>query len=88
MKHFQGALVLGCAAAVSRIGNGAVVLNTLRIRENLDGHPAAGRILLNIVRHARTLPETGKAPVQNAEALLEELRRRWRTPVVPENSSS
>lgn len=80
MKHFQGALVLGCAAAVSRIGNGAVVLNTLRIRENLDGRPAAGRILLNIVRRARTLPETSKAPVQNAEALLEELRRRWRTP--------
>jgi hypothetical protein len=30
-----------------------MVLNTLRVLENLDRHPAADRLLLNLVRYAR-----------------------------------
>ena len=38
--------------AVYRLGEGRVILNTLRIRENLGSHPAAERLLLNILRYA------------------------------------
>jgi hypothetical protein len=37
--------------AVHEFGEGRIVLNTLLIRENLGSHPAADRLLLNLLRH-------------------------------------
>ena len=42
----------GLMIAVYRLGEGRVILNTLRIRENLGSHPAAERLLLNVLRYA------------------------------------
>ncbi len=42
----------GLMVAVYRLGDGRIVLNTLRIRENLDGNPAAERLLRNMLRYA------------------------------------
>jgi hypothetical protein len=42
----------GLMLAVYKLDAGRVVLNTLLIRENLGAHPAADRLLLNLLRHA------------------------------------
>jgi hypothetical protein len=38
--------------AVYELGSGRFILNTLRIREQLGTHPAADRLLLNLLRYA------------------------------------
>ncbi len=42
----------GLMVAVYRLGEGRLILNTLRIRQNLDGNPAAERLLRNMLRYA------------------------------------
>jgi hypothetical protein len=42
----------GLMVSVNRFGEGRFILNTLRIRENLDGNPAAERLLRNLLRYA------------------------------------
>ena len=42
----------GLMVAVYNLGEGRFVLNTLRIRENLGNHPAAERLLRNMLRYA------------------------------------
>jgi hypothetical protein len=41
----------GLMLAVHKFGAGRIILNTLRIRENLGAHPAADRLLLNLLRY-------------------------------------
>ena len=50
----------GLMVAVYELGAGRFVLNTLRIRENLGRHPAAERLLRNMLRYAA---ETATQPV-------------------------
>jgi hypothetical protein len=38
-----------------RFGAGHLVLNTLNVLEQLDRHPAADRLLLNLIAYARSL---------------------------------
>ena len=49
----------GLIVAVYPLGAGRFVLNTLRIRENLGRHPAAERLLRNLLRYAG--PRRGQA---------------------------
>jgi hypothetical protein len=42
----------GLMVAVYPLGEGRFVLNTLRVRENLDSHPVAERLLRNMLRYA------------------------------------
>jgi hypothetical protein len=42
----------GLTVLVDKLGSGRVVLNTLRIRENLGSDPTSDRILLNMLRYA------------------------------------
>lgn len=42
----------GLMLSVYRLGAGRFILNTMRIRENLDRHPAAERLLRNLLRCA------------------------------------
>jgi hypothetical protein len=42
----------GLMLAVHTLGEGRFVLNTLKIRENLETHPAAERLLRNMLRYA------------------------------------
>lgn len=42
----------GLLTSVNRLGTGQFILNTLNIRENLGRHPAADRLLLNMLRYA------------------------------------
>ena len=42
----------GLTAAVYRLGKGRIILNTLRIRENLGSHPVAERLLRNMLIYA------------------------------------
>ena len=46
--------------AVYSFGSGRFILNTLLIRENLGQHPAAERLLRNLLRYAAS--ETSKLP--------------------------
>jgi len=48
-----GGYASGVLVGSYEFGVGRMVLNTLRVLENLDGHPAADRLLLNLVRYAR-----------------------------------
>jgi len=52
-------------------GAGRFCLNTLAILENVGNHPAADRLLLNMIRHASDLT-TGKAtpPPKDFEDLM------------------
>ena len=45
--------------AVYPYGAGRFILNTLAIRETLGTHPAAGRLLLNMIRYADRSPLGG-----------------------------
>jgi hypothetical protein len=42
----------GLMVAVHEFGEGRIILNTLLIHENLGKHPAADRLLLNLLRYA------------------------------------
>ena len=42
----------GLMVSVYDLGAGRMILNTLRIRENLSGNPAAERLLRNMLRYA------------------------------------
>jgi hypothetical protein len=42
----------GLMVAVYNLGAGRFVLNTLHIRDNLQQHPVAGRLLVNLLRYA------------------------------------
>ncbi len=44
----------GLMVSVHELGRGRLILNTLRIRENLGTHPAAERLLRNMLRYAGT----------------------------------
>lgn len=48
----------GLTISVDQVGSGKLVLNTLRIRDNLDRNPAADRLLLNMLLYAA--PVTSK----------------------------
>jgi hypothetical protein len=52
----------GLLVAVYGLGAGRFVLNTLRVREELGRHPAAERLLRNLLRYAAR--DAGKAPAQ------------------------
>mgnify|MGYP001013614977 CR=1 FL=1 len=45
-----GGYASGLLLATYRLGQGRLVLNTLRILENLGAHPAADRLLLNMLQ--------------------------------------
>ena len=61
----------GLMIAVYRLGEGRVILNTLRIRENLGSHPAAERLLLNMLRYAaRDLKQPSANPRSAAAVRL------------------
>ncbi len=47
-QDYQSGLIL----SVYKLGNGQIILNTLLIRENLGKHPAAERLLRNMLRYA------------------------------------
>ncbi len=38
-----------------RLGAGSFVLNSVNVVGQIDKHPAADRLLLNLIRHARVL---------------------------------
>ncbi|MDO8301973.1 MAG: hypothetical protein Q7T18_01910, partial [Sedimentisphaerales bacterium] len=50
--HAQPSYSSGLQVAVYKLGQGNFILNTLQIRENLGKHPAAERLLRNMVRYA------------------------------------
>ena len=43
----------GLLVAAYRHGAGKIILSTLHLVENLDAHPAADRLLLNLIRYAQ-----------------------------------
>jgi len=57
----------GLVLAVHRLGAGRFILNTLRLRETLGQHPAADRLLVNLLRYA----------AQNSGQPLSELPPDW-----------
>lgn len=53
----------GLMMSVYTLGEGRFVLNTLNIRHQLTTHPAAGRLLLNLLRYASRDAEKPLAPL-------------------------
>ena len=62
----------GLLIAVHQLGAGRFVLNTLAIREQLGHHPAAERILRNMLRYAAQ--NTNKPPAELPADFAEQLR--------------
>jgi hypothetical protein len=54
-----------------RFGEGKFLINTLGILENVGYHPAADRLMLNLIRHAAGTTQTplGPLPEDFAERL-------------------
>ncbi|NQT20302.1 MAG: hypothetical protein HQ592_11400 [Planctomycetes bacterium] len=50
----EGGYLAGTMIAAHRLGAGVFILNTLNIVEQVDKHPAADRLLLNLIRYAHT----------------------------------
>jgi len=62
----------GLVAASYPFGAGRFLLNSLRVLENVDRHPAADRLLLNMVAYGATLTKAAAAPLPgNFDALLD-----------------
>ena len=53
----------GVLLGTCRFGAGTFTVSTLRILQHLDTHPAADRLLLNLIRHASTLAKATPAPL-------------------------
>jgi hypothetical protein len=51
-------VVTGLALGTYRLGQGRLMLNTFRLLDELDGDPAADRLLLNLVEYA-SAPQKG-----------------------------
>jgi hypothetical protein len=51
----QGGYASGVLVGSYRLGEGSFLLNTLRVPENLDLHPAADRLLLNMIAHSEAI---------------------------------
>jgi hypothetical protein len=58
----------GLLVAVYRLGEGKLVLNALRIREHLGRHPAAERLLRNLLNYAAS--EAGEAKTGDLNDLI------------------
>jgi hypothetical protein len=59
---------------VYRFGAGRIVLNTLNILDNVDKHPAADRLLLNIIKYAARNTTEPLAPTPASfDATLKEI---------------
>ncbi len=66
----------GVMLGVYAFGAGKIVLNTFAILDNLDVHPAADALLLNIIEYAEKTSGQPLAPLPNdIDALLNELGR-------------
>ncbi len=66
-----GGYTSGVMMGAYRFGEGMFLVNTLGILENIGGHPAADRLMLNLVRHAAGTTQTPLA--QRPEDLEEQL---------------
>jgi hypothetical protein len=53
----------GTMLSVCRVGAGRLILNTFNILENLDKHPAADRLLLNLIRYSTRATTEPTAPL-------------------------
>jgi len=47
-----GGYASGTMLGIYNFGAGKLIFNTLRVLENIDAHPAADRLLLNMIKHA------------------------------------
>jgi hypothetical protein len=53
----------GVLLSTCRFGAGTFTVSTLRILQHLDTHPAADRLLLNMIRHASSLAKPAAVPL-------------------------
>ena len=61
--RYPGGYAWGLLAGGYNVGAGRLILSTLPLLENLDSHPAADRLLINLIRHAQTgRPATASHP--------------------------
>ena len=65
----------GLMLAVYQLGAGRIVLNTMRITENLGSHPTAERLLRNLLRYAASTLEATAPPVALPQDFEETLAR-------------
>jgi hypothetical protein len=60
--------------AVYRFGAGRIILNTFNILQNVDQHPAADRLLMNLIRYAAQNAVDSLSPLPaDFDATLKEL---------------
>jgi len=64
----------GTMLSVCRLGAGRLILNTFNILDNVDRHPAADRLLLNVIRYAARATTEPLAPLPaDFDATLKEM---------------
>ena len=64
----------GTMLSVYRFGAGRIILNTFNILDNVDKHPAADRLLMNLINYAaRSATESLTPPSADWEAILKEM---------------
>jgi hypothetical protein len=69
-----GGYASGVLLGAYKLGAGQFLVNTFSILENVDKHPAADRLLLNLIQYAaETTRESPTPPPANLSDLLREL---------------
>lgn len=59
-----GGYTSGILIGAYRLGAGSFIINNCRVLENLGMHPAADRLLLNMIRHAGSLVAATPEPLE------------------------
>jgi len=76
-NHYPTGYGCGLLLAAYRCGNGQIVLNTFPLVEHLGVHPAADRLLLNLVAYATGNLEPLKPRTRESGQLIRQLHARW-----------
>ena len=78
-NHYPSGYGCGLLMAAYRLGAGRFVLSTPPVLDHLAAHPAADRLLLNLVAYAAGDSALRKPPARASDRVTRQIRQRWAT---------
>lgn len=78
-NHYPTGYGCGLLMGVYRCGDGRIVLSTPPVLDHLSAHPAADRLLLNLVAHVAADPSLRKPLTVEVGRQVRQTHRRWAT---------
>ena len=81
-NHYPTGYGCGLLMGAYRCGDGRIVLSTPPVLDHLSAHPAAGRLLLNLVAHAAGNPGLRKPLTRGTGRVVRDIHERWAAAVL------